>query len=157
MEKSNFDKLLEKYATNETTPEETAKIEAWLDVAKTENFSEDEFTKSQEEHLFKKITGNLGLNEFKHSLPVRRRRLSSWTIGIAASFLLILSISALVWMISNNSTVEKLILNDGTLVWLKGDSRLNYYEKPNDPTRYAELSGEGLFEVAKDPARPFVI
>jgi ferric-dicitrate binding protein FerR (iron transport regulator) len=53
--------------------------------------------------------------------------------------------------------VDKLILNDGSLVWLRGDSKFIYYEKQDDGIRYGELTGEGLFEVAKDPDHPFII
>src|SRR5258706_2663308 len=59
-------------------------------------------------------------------------------------------------VVSNNG-VEKIILNDGSLVWLRAGSRLVYFEKPEDGIRYAELKGEALFEVAKDVSHPFVI
>lgn len=157
MQKSDFDKLLERYVTNETSQDETAKINAWLDVAKAQKFNEAEFTEKDQEDLFKKITGNLGLDEFKEQIP--KKKVSRGTItGIAASILLLISVSTFLLLKNSTSEVEKIILNDGTIVWLKGGgSRINYFEKKNDPIRYAELTGEGLFEVSKNANRPFII
>jgi ferric-dicitrate binding protein FerR (iron transport regulator) len=59
--------------------------------------------------------------------------------------------------VATRTGVEKVILNDGSLVWLRGESKLVYYEKPDEGIRYSELQGEALFEVAKDAARPFII
>lgn len=85
---------------------------------------------------------------------------------IAASVLIVCAVSYGVWYwVNSNNTmyvtsangVDKVILNDGSLVWLRGESTLAYYEKIEEGIRYGELEGEALFEVAKDPNRPFVV
>lgn len=53
--------------------------------------------------------------------------------------------------------IEKTRLSDGTLVWLKPGDRLTYYETADRRERHASLTGEALFEVAKDASRPFII
>src|SRR6185295_18844700 len=56
------------------------------------------------------------------------------------------------------SNVKKVILADGTLVWLKDNSTLKYPDRfPEAGIRQVVLEGEALFEVAKDPGHPFVI
>ncbi|CAL1518988.1 FecR domain-containing protein [Chitinophaga sp. MM2321] len=48
-------------------------------------------------------------------------------------------------------------LPDGTLVWLNAASSLRYPTSFAGGERRVELTGEGYFEVTKDPARPFYV
>ncbi len=155
MEKSNFDKLLDRYVNGQTSQEENEKLEAWLDVKKTEIADED-VTEEEEERLFHKITGNLKIDEFRRELPKRTNKINRRLLAIAAAVALIISVTAII-LLTINDNVEKLILNDGTIVWVKNGGTLTYYEIPGDEHRYAELKGEALFEVSKDPLRPFII
>ena len=50
-----------------------------------------------------------------------------------------------------------IMLPDGTTVWLNSDSRLSYDMTYDLKERNVSLSGEGYFEVAKDPERPFTV
>lgn len=51
----------------------------------------------------------------------------------------------------------KVVLEDGTEVWLNADSRLRYPEKFGDSERRVELTGEAYFKVAKDIDKPFYV
>lgn len=167
MEKSDFDRLLQRYLTGKVTDAEKAKLEAWLEVMKTEDTTHLELTPEDEENLFQKITAKIesgkSVTEFRPE-QIRKRNANQWIMRIAASLVLLITATFLIWRFNDSATkktgalaVDKMILNDGSLVWVKGDSKLAYFEKDNGQTRYAELSGEALFEVAKDPSRPFVI
>lgn len=170
MEKSDFDRLMERYLKNEVSEQERIKIEAWLEVMKTEDTTDLELSKQDEDKIFQKLTDRLvGVEEVVAFKPGGGRKLSSnrWLMRIAASVLLVCAVSYGVWYVvnSNDSSiyvssrdgVDKVILNDGSLVWLRGESNISYYEKPDEGIRYGELEGEALFEVAKDPNRPFVV
>lgn len=51
----------------------------------------------------------------------------------------------------------KLVLPDGTQVWLNSGSKLTYDKTYGAASREVLLTGEAYFDVAKNPARPFVI
>lgn len=51
----------------------------------------------------------------------------------------------------------KLVLGDGSRVWLNSDSRLVYPVVFATGERRVVLEGEGYFEVAKDAKRPFIV
>ncbi|WP_343564561.1 FecR domain-containing protein [Sphingobacterium sp.] len=48
-------------------------------------------------------------------------------------------------------------LSDGTKVWLKPDSRLEYAVNFSSNERRVRLQGEAFFAIAKDPDRPFFV
>jgi ferric-dicitrate binding protein FerR (iron transport regulator) len=49
------------------------------------------------------------------------------------------------------------VLPDGSLVWLNSESMLVYPEQFTGTERRVRLEGEGYFEVAKNPAQPFIV
>jgi transmembrane sensor len=52
----------------------------------------------------------------------------------------------------------KIQLPDGTVVWLNGSSKLVYdNEHFGEAIREVTLTGEGYFDVVKNPAKPFII
>lgn len=52
----------------------------------------------------------------------------------------------------------KIQLPDGTVVWLNGSSKLVYdNEHFGEAIREVTLTGEGCFDVVKNPAKPFII
>lgn len=51
----------------------------------------------------------------------------------------------------------KVILADGTKVWLNAESELSYPDAFTQDIRKVMLSGEAYFEVVKDTARPFYV
>ncbi len=52
---------------------------------------------------------------------------------------------------------SKLILSDGSQVWLNAGSKLTYPEKFSGTQREVTLEGEGFFEVTKNPQLPFLV
>ncbi len=58
---------------------------------------------------------------------------------------------------TQNGARTKLMLPDGSGVWLNAGSKLNYKKTFDDKIREVELTGEAFFDVVKDPERPFII
>lgn len=55
------------------------------------------------------------------------------------------------------SSAPVLYLPDGSVVWLKGDSRLEFPERFDATTREVRLIGEAFFDIARDVKKPFII
>jgi len=91
-------------------------------------------------------------------------------VSIAAAFLMALGIY---WIYNSKSVKTKLnngneviakpgakskiILPDGTVVWLNSGSKLSYSGKFKDSVRSVELDGEAFFDVVKDAKHPFIV
>jgi transmembrane sensor len=59
---------------------------------------------------------------------------------------------------TKNGNRTKMVLPDGSQVWLNAGSRLDYNDKEyNQKTREVSLSGEAFFDVMKDKEKPFII
>jgi ferric-dicitrate binding protein FerR (iron transport regulator) len=168
MQKSDFDQLMERYVTGKVSEQERKKIEAWLDVMKTEDNTDLELSDEDEARIFQKLTSSQTTVDDVVALRLKKKpRLDRWMLRIAASLVIVSVVSYTVWyftastenqleVVSKNG-VEKIILNDGSLVWMHGESKVMYYEKQSDGARYATFEGEALFEVVKDEKHPFTV
>ena len=61
------------------------------------------------------------------------------------------------WIQKVNAKGQKLkvLLSDGTSVWMNGESSLSYAKPFGAENRYVVLTGEAYFNVAHDPKKPF--
>jgi transmembrane sensor len=57
----------------------------------------------------------------------------------------------------HNGTTSRLLLADGTQVWLNAGSKLTYPEKFSGAQREVTLEGEGFFEVTRNEKMPFLV
>lgn len=168
MEKSALDHLMERYVRGEVSEAERLKIEAWLDVMGAEDNTDLELTQEEEDRIFAKLTsGAVGLTDVAKLKPRKKARADRWLLRIAASLFVVCVLSYSTWYLMtlrhdagqvSEANVEKIILDDGSLVWLRGGTKVLYREKPDERTRYATFEGEeALFEVTKDADRPFIV
>ena len=94
--------------------------------------------------------------------------------GVAASLLLMVTMAywwsqskpvthppaeRIAWVVKENPAGQKskILLADGTIVWLNAESTLRYQPNFNDSVRSIALVGEAYFQVARDSRRPFVV
>lgn len=68
-----------------------------------------------------------------------------------------LSLKAKNEIITPKGSKTKIVLPDGTKVWLNAGSNLIYYSDYNRQNRDVNLSGEAYFEVVKNPKKPFTV
>jgi hypothetical protein len=59
--------------------------------------------------------------------------------------------------ISRSGARTKLVLPDGSQVWLNAGSKLNYSNAYNEILREVDLEGEAYFDVVKVKGRPFIV
>ena len=52
---------------------------------------------------------------------------------------------------------SRIVLPDGTLVWLNADSKIVYPDNFKGQIREVHLTGEAYFDVSRDASRPFII
>ena len=177
MAKSELLELIDRYLHGEVTPQEKLKIETWLDVMKTDKSIPHVLTEDEKDVLARKLMSEVdNIDEIKAFRPkgipndfLEPKRKShpiffDRSFRIAASILILIAVSATFFLLQRNNGQEELggggekrILSDGSIVWLKKGSTLKFSQTSDNNFRIASLSGEGLFEVAKDQARPFKI
>lgn len=169
MTEEEFNKLIEKYQRGTASREEAEMVEYWLEMRAAENpyeaIPEKEKTAIQQRILDHIKSGMTGKEEFSSPsgriIPRLRLRIA------AAVFLLIAGVG--VWRISTINTqpewltvttsategvVEKVILADGSIIWLRENSELIFPADFSGAERKVELKGEALFEIMKDTLRP---
>lgn len=156
--------LAEKLLNKTITSEEFKQLEGWY--AETPETPPVWNLKDESKlHLESRI-----FNSIQARMREPRRTIRLWkTISVAAS--LAVACGAGLWIWDNNQPAQivqyvqqskvgkitKVYLPDHSIVWLKGNSRLDYPSKFSDSTRNVTLHGEALFEVSKDKLHPFII
>jgi len=60
-------------------------------------------------------------------------------------------------VVAKSGSRSKLVLPDGTQVWLNGESRITYQHNFNDTLREVNLEGEAFFDVTHNAAKPFIV
>ncbi|MBX2968263.1 MAG: FecR family protein [Cyclobacteriaceae bacterium] len=159
---------MERYVRGEVTEQERVKIEAWLEVQKTDDDTDLEMSKQDEDRIFQRLTDKFtSVEDVVKLKPKRKLRLDQWIVRMAAALAIISALSYAAWYFSagnpyqlevtSENGVDKIILNDGSLVWMHEGSNISYAENPANGLRYAIFEGDALFEVAKDADRPFII
>lgn len=67
------------------------------------------------------------------------------------------SSAPVIHQVNSGMAMQKVILPDSSIVWLKPDSHLQYPEHFGEDMRRVQLTGEALFEVTQKPRQPFVV
>lgn len=110
-----------------------------------------------------------GASEFRE--PARLLSMRSTFMRVAAAALILLGIgAATLYFVSSDSLSRKIIvatgssqvnyrvsLPDGSSIYMNRNSELTYHSNFGRHTRNVALSGEAFFEIAKNPAKPFII
>ncbi|WP_345948955.1 FecR family protein [Mucilaginibacter sp. PAMB04274] len=160
-ESSRIEILAEKLLNGTISVPEMEELEIWYAkkpaVAPTWKLN-DRSKADLERRLFSQIQGRV-------AKPRRKWKMAT---AAAAVIALIGLAGTLYWQLNQNAVIplkiastkggiKKIYLPDHTIVWLKGNSSLQFPAKFSNSTRNVSLQGEALFEVTKDPKHPFII
>ncbi len=152
-------------------------LENWWGSANKSKEFKDSF---KEDHFQKIITKTAELELSESISPSVAKQISifhkSWfRYAVAASLVGIISIFA--WnayenwnsrftqanqiqeneIVAKPGTKSKLLLPDGTRVWLNSESRITYNSTFGDSLREVSLEGEAYFDVVKNAHKPFIV
>lgn len=172
------------YLTGTLTPEQTRKLEQWIEADETNRNKLRDFAMIWDETAFvagEKIRDDGRLRNIRkiisencsRRLPARMVRLRvSTLVSIAAAILVLVSLGLASVLYFKKSIPEAnrgqfveasapkgskslLTLPDGTKVWLNADTKFRYPVDYGITNREVYLEGEAYFKVSKNAALPF--
>ena len=178
MKKDILPGIIEKYLKGNCTPEEIADVHRWYNSFDQDEDPIDTFSYEEQQQLkqrlITRIRTNIAsldtepkkLNSIKHITRTLIYALS----GVAAIIVLSIAlfnpyyfgqpvpkVSENMLVINKTKTIQRLVLADGSIVWLNPQSKLKYPRRFAAGQREVQMYGEVFFEVNPDPARPFII
>lgn len=135
---------------------------------------QDQEQNSNSDLMFQKIKLRIGaVTAIDEELPPspRRRKISLFWLGAAASLLIGICMYAFYYSISSETNKDvklevtktpsriksRISLSDGTVITLNSATTLKYPAVFDGKTREVYLSGEAFFDVAKDHKHPFIV
>ena len=171
--------ILIKYLDGTLTDEERTRVDDWV-AESTENeklLEQVYFTLQVTDRLrvMESVDPEMALVRFKSRVRKQNkkvrlyRNLSLLQKVAAVLFIPVLILSAYMFMQlgrervrmvevrTNPGVVSRFELPDGTKVWLNAGSTLTYPQNFWSESRQVELTGQGYFEVTKDPEKPFIV
>ncbi len=165
--------LLRRYWLDDCTDAEKRRVAAWLEAGEPKReypIGEDLDAGELERALWASVAPAAPASQRKPSLFGRRGLVLS---GIAASLAVVALVGDLLrWKpdggletplsayrtaIAPFGQQLTVTLSDSTVVYLNAGSSLRYPERFDGRTRHVVLEGEGFFQVAKNPDRPFIV
>ncbi|HEY0669505.1 MAG TPA: FecR family protein [Sphingobacteriaceae bacterium] len=178
MKQDILKELMQKYINGECTPEEITAIHDWYASFENEQSPIDSLNDDQQQflknRLLNRIRTNITLHDIESKQIPARKRLTNTLIyslsGIAAMVILVIGIlffsadNSGKPVVSNNmvvvnmtQSIQKIELEDGSIVWLNPKSKIEYPEKFKGSKRDIKMTGEAFFEVTPDKKRPFIV
>jgi len=167
MSPQEIDEILQRYLNNESTPAEREMVDEWFSAIGKE---EKKLTPVTRQVLQQKLWSSIQIKT-----PKPQPRYGYW-VPIAASLLLLAVCSFYVYqhfiipagkqtladmgshmmVVASGDAEKSVTLSDGSVVTLKQHSEIRY-PAVFGAKREVSLSGEALFEVARNVHRPFLV
>ncbi|MDD4753186.1 MAG: FecR family protein [Desulfitobacteriaceae bacterium] len=171
MTESDFKKILSRYETGECTAEERKLIESWLDSHYKETIPfKSDTDKTRTKEAIKASVFQMANIHTKINAPRINYLKPIMKIAASIVFIISLGVGSLEYYeylenkkysteeVVSSANIQKILLSDGSIVWLKPNSSMKYpknFKKKEE--RIVSITGEALFEIEKDPGRPFIV
>jgi len=173
MSKDDIQSLLVKYISNEASPAESDMVRTWINLHPENELYFIELNNAWHEALAAKINGideEAAYEQFKaKTQSTKVTSASKWyklTVLLILPFILAVVVFKLatnqsvkkIQLSARNGSIKKLLLPDGTLVWLNSGSTINYDVNFGKTNRIVFLTGEALFDVGhRITSFPFLV
>jgi transmembrane sensor len=163
--------LLGRYFSGEATAAEKVEVEEWI---RSDEHNAAEFRLLENmwsgldqplDHVFDTGKAWQKVNAaLQPAQPAVVRRISFSRYAIAAAACLVLAFG--IWWMTKDPTLQSITatadaqevtLPDGSHIYLRKGSRLDYPVAFNGSLRSVKMEGEAFFDITKDPKHPFVI
>ncbi len=173
------DDLLIRYLTEEIASEESTQVEQWcaMSAENQEALEQMYFTLQASNclRIMKSANHNKALSKLKDRIRQKEqashRRILIQRLQRIAAVLFLPVVLFSMWLLlqknetpvqyveihSNPGMVASFDLPDGSKVWLNGGSRLRYPSIFNGKNREVQISGQGYFEIVRNPQQPFSV
>lgn len=176
------DELIARYLHGEATPEEAIALHEWQEQPANQRHFEklqNAWNSTYPSRTPRRVDPNRAWSKMtsvtdRAVIPIKDDEKYSFKnrniwIGIAASFLLILGVSAIFYFsqkdvtsppisVTSTDTVRQIVLPDNSQITMNRNSTLTYPKQFDSHQRTVQLdSGEAFFNVASDKSSPFVI
>lgn len=175
------DSLLEKYLQDLCTPEEKELVEKWYASLQGQQDYLSTLDQETRSKLKEELYVDIQLRTMVTPPPTRLNSAQKrWFTGVAASIIACMigsyfflttngktavdnpikiefTENQLLSFVNDNSQMILHTLPDSSTVWMHPDSRIEYPALFDEDSRKVSFSGEGFFDVKKDPLRPFSI
>ncbi|MGL4994496.1 MAG: FecR family protein [Bacteroidales bacterium] len=169
--------IIRKYLNHKANEEELAKLKCWLnessknreELIRLKNSYVLSLIDDSEERLSDDDKDNM-VNGVPKVYSLLKMTIGSRWIQYAAVALIVISFQSLLrWKSELNYEPQyqeisvgpgesaRVVLSDGSIVWLNSNSELKYPDHFNSRSRKVALSGEAFFEVKRDTKHPFIV
>lgn len=171
--------IVSDFANNDMPAEVQEQFRCWLDENAGGDVAEVQLLEEWNSAKLGPVNGTAYEQSFERlmqSMPAApapkkgrlARMVASWrrVAAVAAICGVVLGLGALgarlllkpengVFVVTGEDSKGRFVLPDGTQVWLNYDSHLYYPESFDGDLRSVRLEGEALFNVVRDPSKPF--
>lgn len=170
------EELIEKMLRGECSPEEMKQLEVHFNNEDQNPVSHQlkkywEESKAEKEAIDERVK-DLIWSRIENKVFVNK--LGSYTIGktpvwlVAASLLILIGVGFTWWFTTQdqprfveyfNQSIDakEIHLDDGSIVWLNRDSRIELMQPFSSDLRKVDLVGEAFFNITKNPNKPFIV
>jgi len=175
MDKKNIDNriinLIVSSLTNNISDSERKLLENWINQSNENSIKYNEFLKTW--NLIGNIddTDKIDIKKewqlFKTKAGLKNKKISLNYLKVAASIVIIFSLSLIYYFLINNNTKQITIstasnsiikkFSDGSQICLNVNSSVIFPEKFEDKTRTIKLKGQAFFNIMHDRTKPFII
>ncbi|EHQ25785.1 FecR family protein [Mucilaginibacter paludis] len=172
MEEKDVVNLIRKHLDGTATKFEEEKLDSWYNQTNEQGLLWPYQDEAEEEDAKKRIFEAIQSKYKQVNTPVKRL-IAPLMYKLAAASILLIGIfygiaqlwkyqkpsnaGEMVTVVTKRGEHKKILLADGSLIWLSSESHLTFRKLFKAATRDIEFEGEAFFDIAKDKAHPFIV